>query len=366
MRDPVVARALGLTAPDSVSLCRRCHGPHAHLSPRFDFPAALLHIRHEKRSARASERTLMSPPSGIWAAVVRALSTPLALGLSACTLGIAAVVGAATPFGQHPAMGAIAQVALAIVVCCVIARAIALPTLRAAVPHGLWALGTISLIVGALMSGGEAGELRMRADEIETYEQVINGRGAATHLGGRLAVTDDARLRLLVKERVLADEPVPTGEAETEIAGWRMHQRSVDAGTEPTHARLSIRPRSGGNPKVWRLRAGQTVALGDSVQITVRRLVGDYGKALGPAALIDVATGDETKTAWHFAEAPDLDARVGDGLFVIGLDGIDVTPVRVLGVRRADASALPLRLSQFGLGLMLLGMLLGGLRKERT
>lgn len=47
MRDPVVARALGLEKPDTAQLCRQCHGPHAHMGQRFDFPAALLHIRHE-------------------------------------------------------------------------------------------------------------------------------------------------------------------------------------------------------------------------------------------------------------------------------------------------------------------------------
>lgn len=308
----------------------------------------------------------MSPPSGIWAAVLRALRSPLTLGLAACALGVAAVLGAGASFGQHPAGGAIAQVALAIVVCSLVARAIAHADLRAAAPYALWALGAISLTAGALTSGGEAGELRMRAGEVETYEQVINGRGAATHLGGRLAASDDGRLRLLIKENVLAEVPLPVGASEATVASWRMHHRRIDVGAEPTHARLSVRPRSGGDPKVWRLRAGQTVALGDAVQITVKRLVGDYGKALGPAALIDVTAGDATRTAWYFAEAPDLDARVGDGAFIIALDGLDATPVRVLGVRRADASALPLRLSQAGLGLMAFGMLLGGLRKERS
>ncbi|MGK0361895.1 MAG: hypothetical protein ACI9U2_004215 [Bradymonadia bacterium] len=308
----------------------------------------------------------MSPPTGIWAAVIRALHSPLTLGLAACALGVAALLGAASSFGQHPAAGPGAQLALALVVSCLIARTLAQPDVRSALPYALWTLGAVSLAVGALMSGGEAGELRMRAGEVETYEQVINGRGAATHLGGRLAVTDGARLRLLVKERVLADVPLPTGVDEANVVGWRMHQRSIDAGTEPTHARLSIRPRSGGDAKVWRLRADQTVALGDDVQITVRRLVGDYGKALGPAALIDVATGDTTRSAWHFAEAPDLDARVGEGLFVITLEQLDVAPIRVLGARRTDASMLPLGLSQFGLALMALGMLLGGLRKEQA
>lgn len=46
MRDPIVARALGLEQPDAERMCRRCHGPHAHMGQRFDFPAALLHIRH--------------------------------------------------------------------------------------------------------------------------------------------------------------------------------------------------------------------------------------------------------------------------------------------------------------------------------
>ena len=40
--------------------------------------------------------------------------------------------------------------------------------------------------------------------------------------------------------------------------------------------------------------------------------------------------------------------------------------MRVLGVRRAEASGLPLLLVQIGLVLMIIAMLLGGLRKEQT
>jgi hypothetical protein len=46
MRDPAAAREQGLQQPDAERMCRRCHGGHALTAQRFDFPRALLHIRH--------------------------------------------------------------------------------------------------------------------------------------------------------------------------------------------------------------------------------------------------------------------------------------------------------------------------------
>lgn len=320
----------------------------------------------------------MRPPSGVWAAIFRGLSAPLTLFLAAGTVGLAAIIGAQAPFGQHPFEGPWAQAAGVVLIGCVLARALA----GGLAVRALWAGGLVVLAIGAVLSGGEAGELRLRAGEIETYEQVINGRGAATHLGGRLAVVPSAegmQLRLAVKERILGVAPVPAPGAEALIGPWRIHRRTIAAGAKPTHAQLTLSPRSGGDPRAVRLRAGQTIAPVDGVEVTLRRLVGDYGKALGPAALIDVRANDETTTSWYFTEAPDLDARVGTAPLVIRLDAIESTPAIVLGVRRADRIALAqgrlgvrradrVTLAQGllagGFGLMLLGMGLGVLRKE--
>lgn len=48
MRDPTRARAVGLQPPAAERMCRRCHGTHALPTQRFDFPRALLHIRHDR------------------------------------------------------------------------------------------------------------------------------------------------------------------------------------------------------------------------------------------------------------------------------------------------------------------------------
>jgi hypothetical protein len=231
----------------------------------------------------------------------------------------------------------------------------------------VWAGGLCLVAIGAVLSGGEAGELRLRAGEIETYEQVINGRGAATHLGGRLAVVPgdgSMSLRLAVKTRVIGEAPVPAPGEEISVGPWRLHRRAIAAGTEPTHGKLVLTPRSGGEPKTFRLRAGQTVAPVEGVEITLRRIVGDYGKALGPAALVDVRANNQTTTAWHFTEAPDLDARVGTSPVVVRLEAVEATPAIVLGVRRADRISAAHGLLAGGFGLMLLGMGLASTRKE--
>lgn len=46
MRDPVVARALGLEDPTAERMCRRCHNPLAFPARPFDHPAALRRVRH--------------------------------------------------------------------------------------------------------------------------------------------------------------------------------------------------------------------------------------------------------------------------------------------------------------------------------
>lgn len=305
----------------------------------------------------------MRPPSGVWAAILRGLQAPLTICLAAGTLGLAAIVGAQSPFGQHPMEGPWAQIAWVVVIASVLARAM---TGQVGV-RGLWAAGLSCVAIGAVLSGGEAGELRLQAGEIESYEQVINGRGAATHLGGRLAVVPGdggMMLRLAVKARVLGEAPVPAPGEEAVVGPWRLHRRVIAPGGEPTHGRLVLTPRSGGEPKSFRLRAGQTVAPVEGVEVTLRRIVGDYGKALGPAALVDVRANNVTTTAWHFTEAPDLDARVGSNPVVVKLAAVEATPAIVLGVRRADRIPLAYPLLAGGLVLMLLGMGLAMTRKE--
>lgn len=46
MRDPIVARALGLEDPTAERMCRRCHGQHALTARPFDYAAALRRVRH--------------------------------------------------------------------------------------------------------------------------------------------------------------------------------------------------------------------------------------------------------------------------------------------------------------------------------
>lgn len=298
----------------------------------------------------------MSSPSGIWAAILRGLASPWATWIAGVVLGALGILGAGAGFGQHPAEGALAQVATALLVfaaCAALLR-------QRDLPAAFWALGVVCVGVGAILAGGEAGELRLRAGEIETYEQVVNGRGATTHLGGRLALVDGRILRLVVKETVIGEAEVPAPGREAVVGPWRIHRRAVAAGVEPTHARLTITPREGGDPIAHRLREGQSVTVSEGVQLTVKRLVGDYGKALGPAALIDITAKDETITAWHFAEAPDLDQAVGTAPAIVTLQGVDAAPALVLGVRRTGAGG-PMAI---GFGIMACGMLFGAARRR--
>lgn len=298
----------------------------------------------------------MSSPSGIWAAILRGLASPWSAWAAGALIGVLGILGVGAGFGQHPANGALAQVAVALLVFSACAALLRRGDLDAVV----WAAGLTCVAIGAAVDGGEAGELRLRAGEIETYEQVINGRGATTHLGGRLALVDDTTLRLAVKTTVIGEAPVPAPGEEVVIGPWRMHRRAIAPSAEPTHARLTVALRAGGDARPYRLRAGQTIAVNDSTQLTLKRLVGDYGKALGPAALIDVIADGKTTTAWHFAEAPDLDQRVGAAPIVVRLERVDAAPALVLGVRRTGAGGV----TAIGFGIMACGMLLGAARRR--
>lgn len=151
------------------------------------------------------------------------------------------------------------------------------------------------------------------------------------------------------------------GTREAALGPWAVWLRSVAPGDEPAMARLRLTPRAGGDPVELRVRAASAAALPDGAQVSVVRISPDYGRALGPAAQVQVDSAAGNDLAWHFVDSPDLDRRVGRAPWVVELLAVETEPRLVLGVRRRGNSVVVMA----GLAVMALalaGVLVGGRR----
>lgn len=308
---------------------------------------------------------LRGPWATAWA-VVASPWTPWVLGL--CLAGAAAAGMVSAP-GQHPAGGLAMQLPAALLVFALIARDLDASAARLRWA-GLYAAGLVVALVGGWLAGGEAGMAEVGgARPTESYTRTIAGRDAAAHLGAQLGATleaDGAHLTLAMKAHAVGEARLPLdGVREAQIGRWAMHLVDVAPGDEPAYARLRLFPRSGGDPIERAVRTGSAVALEDGTQIAVLRLAADFGKALGPAAQIQMDYEGGSATAWHFVDGPDLDKRLGEGPWSIELLEVATEPRLVLGVRRAGPTGVALA----GFGVMiaaLLGLFVGERRAREA
>jgi hypothetical protein len=146
-----------------------------------------------------------------------------------------------------------------------------------------------------------------------------------------------------------------------------VHLRGRSAGqSQPQQAVLEFTPRAGGAPIRVTAAVGASVPIAgpDTVpdaaksgpdQVVVRRLLADFRKSMGPAAQLELSWRDGRETAWHFIDAPDLDARHGGAPWKVRLVALASPPARHIGVRRASG---PLG-SEWGWGLMALALVAG-------
>lgn len=306
---------------------------------------------------------------GPWAtawAVVASPWTPWALGL---WVAAGAAVGLVSEPGQHPASGLALQLPAALLVFALVARDLGASTARLRWA-ALYAAGLATALVGGWLAGGEAGMAEVGgARPTESYTRTISGRSAAAHLGAQLGATlgaDGAALTLAMKEHHVGEAVLPLdGVREAKIGRWALHLVDVAPGDEPAYARLKLTPRGGGDPIERAVRTGSGAALEDGTQVAVLRLSPDFGRALGPAAQIQVDWEGGSATAWHFVDSPDLDARVGAAPWAIELVEVATEPRLVLGVRRDG----PIGVALAGFGVMiaaLLGLVFAGRREGRS
>ncbi len=295
----------------------------------------------------------LPPPRGPFAATLRVLAHPTTTWALLGWVGAAALAGLVTEPGLHPMNGLMMQAPLALLPFAVLARGLAGRDWR---PPALWAVG-LGLAVVAGVTGGPAGvaELGAQGPVTETYTVQLAGQSVDAHLEGQLTAqmqpgAVDLRLGLGDFERGTARVPLEGG-AESTLGPWAVSVLGLQPGDTPTWARLRARPRGEGAGEGVELavRQGSAAALADGAQVA----------ALGQAAQVQVSEGEAVRVAWVFAGSPDLDARVGQGKWVIELLGVESEPRLRLSVRRQGAPTLAL----VGWGLMVAGLGFGFARR---
>lgn len=298
----------------------------------------------------------LPPLRGPWATAWAVLASPWMTWALGWWLAVAAIIGFATEPGGHPASGLSMQLPAALLPFTVLARALAGGRLAVA---ALWSAGVAVACAGAYFAGGAAGVASVGgAAPTEGYTRQLAGRAVQAHLGGQLTATpgpDGVALRLGVKDDVLATAALPLDGGEATLGPWAVWLRSLAPGDEPAAARLRLTPRAGGDPVELRVRSQSAAALPDGAQVSVLRLSPDFGRALGPAAQVQVDSEGGSAQAWHFVDAPDLDGRIGHGPWSVELLAVETEPRVVLGVRRRGTAIGALA----GLGLMALALGLG-------
>lgn len=298
----------------------------------------------------------LPPLRGPWATAWAVVASPWTTWVLGWWVAIAAVLGFATAPGGHPAEGLLLQLPAALLPFSIAARALT-EGRRVLIVAAAWGVGLALALGGATVAGGSAGVAEVGgARPTESYTRQLDGRAVEAHLGGQLTAAlspDGVALRLGVRDRVQGEALLPLdGRAEATLGPWSVWLEDVAPGDEPAVARLRLTPRMGGEPVEMRVRTGSGAALPDGGQIMVMRLSADFGRALGPAAQVQLDGPDGAIQAWHFVDSPDLDARVGGGDWAIALLAVETEPRLTLGVRRRG-SPLP---TMAGLGLMVIAL----------
>ncbi len=300
---------------------------------------------------------------GPWASAWRGLASPwtsVALALWAATVVAVRSLDVAdtTPLVSSPAL----QLPLVL-----LPFALAAGALRGErMPWAAWVFCAGIAIAGwgAVQAGSAAGAVRLgeQAGSVETYQRHSPNGQISVHLGGALsarAVPGGLDVRIGTGDFEVGRAVVPPGGREVVVGPWALYRQADGAPGAPTTAALVLSPRAGGADAASisvNIAEGSSRALPDGAVVEVRRLAADFGRALGPAAQVTVRWGkDESTTAWHFVEAPDLDARLGQSPWKVRLAAVEASPAVTLGVRRRGPMA-PLFA---GLGLMAIGLLMG-------
>ncbi len=311
----------------------------------------------------------LPPMRGPWASAWAVIASPWTTWGLGLWLALGAAMGLWSETGQHPAQGVALQLPAALLVFTLVASHLTASAARlrwAAV----YAAGLATALVGGWLAGGEAGVAEVGgARPTESYSRIVAGRKAQAHLGAQLQAQlteGGVSLTLAMKENHLGDAVLPLdGVAEAQVGRWAMHLADLAEGDEPAYARLKLTPRTGGDPIERAVRTGSATAMDDGTQIMVMRLSPDFGRALGPAAQLQIDYEGGTNTAWHFVDSPDLDARVGISPWIVELTAVASEPRLTVGVRRAGPTGAAL--AGFGVMLVaLLGLMADQLRAERS
>ncbi len=227
------------------------------------------------------------------------------------------------------------------------------------VAHGLSAVGL--LLVALAPGDGLRGQIVVGTQAPEAVMAGTGSRRVPHHLGGTLRVAeanDGLELSLQTGRVLHGKTTVPLdGQGGAQLAGWRWRLAEQVVTGDPTRAVIEFTPRDGKSEGLTRtLAVGQTIRLPDNSVAKLLRLTGDYGKSLGAAAWLQLDWKGQQEAAWHFVDAPDLDARVGVSPWRVRLSRVEAAPQIALQLTRGQN---PLG-AKIGWGIAALGLILGG------
>ncbi len=294
----------------------------------------------EDSLSRSSRR--LQEPGGPWGLAFSILKHPgffVALILSVAAAGL---LGTHFGLGEHPAEGLMLRLPLAILPFSLVAVS---RSSQMKLTAYLVATAIVLILIGSWPATGRSGRLELGPSSSENYTQYIAGRSVRTHLGAPVVAKKDQNSIILtmgLADRVSASAEVPIDpRSEVALGPYLVRYEGTRAGRDDDIAVVTLTERQ--NPKVIRTfeaSLNRTVPIGADGQLTVKSVRGDFLKALGAAAQIEVVWKDSQETAWHFVDGEGLDARTGQSPWIVRLDRVKAGPVHQFSIRRAGLDPL--------------------------
>ncbi|MEE2787529.1 MAG: hypothetical protein VX589_09335 [Myxococcota bacterium] len=305
----------------------------------------------------------MGPPTGIWAAAWSILRSPTALAGVLVVLGMMTVVGADSDPGQHPAAGVIYRLMWILLPLMGLARAIEERRGRSKWAGIILALGLAVLGIASWQVSQTTGWVNVGQSPVETYERASVNGPVSVHLGAQLKAVSDgafATVSLAMRDQTLGGPvTLSTGtQAEGKLGRFRLYVSHETTGKRAEQAALRVHQPSGehGAHRDFVLKPGATIALDKETTLRLLQVRADFLSTLGAAAEVQVSWADKVETFWVYADAPDMDERLGQAPWRIQLLALETPRFMVLGLRLATVVDYAV---WTGLALVLLGLLLG-------
>ena len=302
---------------------------------------------------------------GVWGWINGILTGRWLLTVSCLFLVTGAIVGLVVPIGEHPGEGLWVRLPMALLPLVIISSALGASVVRRLASLSL-AVGMWCVLAGTWSSDGATGRLTVGSQKVEAFERTTVGRKVMIHMGTQIdgRIEDrEVHLRIGMNE---ADTTKLTftrdDRAEQKLNEQSLYLNRVRRQNDAQVALLRVSDRkTGQSSHVVTAPVGRPVLIPDGPRLTVEQIRNDFLSRLGPSVQVDLQWDGGQDNAWHFSDAPDLDARVGHAPWRIELLGLKGSETAQLGIRVAPYEVL----AWIGWFLVLLGGLLAFRGREQ-